>query len=68
MIFGGSAPIVATALVSATGSDIAPAIYLIVVAVLVLPAIFLLPETRGLSLLRDEDKARTAGSTEPSVT
>lgn len=68
MIFGGSAPIVATALVSATGSDIAPAIYLIVVAVLVLPAILLLPETRRLSLLRDADKARPAGSTEPGVT
>ena len=68
MIFGGSAPIVATALVSATGSDIAPAIYLIVVALLVLPAIFLLPETRGLSLLRDADKARPTGYTEPGVT
>ncbi|HEX2740701.1 MAG TPA: MFS transporter [Rubrobacter sp.] len=68
MIFGGSAPIVATALVSATGSDIAPAIYLIVVAVLVLPAIFLLPETRRLSPLRDADKARPSGSTEPGVT
>ena len=68
MIFGGSAPLVATALVSATGSDIAPAIYLVVVALLVLPAIFLLPETRGLSLLRDADKAGPAGATEPSVT
>ena len=52
MIFGGTAPIVATYLVSATGSDAAPAIYLIVVALLVFPAVFLLPETRGLSLLR----------------
>ncbi|HJQ28718.1 MAG TPA: MFS transporter [Rubrobacter sp.] len=68
MIFGGSAPIVATALVSATGSDIAPAIYLIVVALLVLPVVFLLPETRGLSLLREADRARPAGSTEPGVT
>jgi len=43
---------VATYLVSATGSDAAPAIYLIVVALLVFLADFLLPETRGLSLLR----------------
>jgi MFS transporter, MHS family, proline/betaine transporter len=53
MIFGGTAPIVATYLVTATGSDAAPAIYLIVVALLVFPAVFLLPETRGLSLLRE---------------
>jgi hypothetical protein len=52
VIFGGTAPIVATYLVSATVSDAAPAIYLIVVALLVFPAAFLLPETRGLSLLR----------------
>lgn len=52
MIFGGTAPIVATALVSAMGSAIAPAIYLIVVALAVLPAVFLLPETSRLSLLR----------------
>ena len=59
MIFGGTAPIVATYLVSATGSDAAPAIYLIVVALLVFPAVFLLPETRGLSLLRGAKEARS---------
>jgi hypothetical protein len=45
--------LVATYLVSATGSAAAPAIYLIVVALLVLPVVYLLPETRGLSLLRE---------------
>jgi len=60
MIFGGTAPIVATALASATGSPIAPAIYLIVVALLVLPAVFLLPETRQLSLLRGADRTEAA--------
>jgi MFS transporter, MHS family, proline/betaine transporter len=57
MIFGGTAPIVATYLVSATGSDIAPAIYLVVVALLVAPAALLLPETRRYALLRGDDKA-----------
>lgn len=68
MIFGGTAPIVATFLVSATGSNIAPAIYLIAVALLVLPAVFLLPETRGYSLLRGADKAQPTGATQPRAT
>jgi MFS transporter, MHS family, proline/betaine transporter len=68
MIFGGTAPIVATFLVSATGSSTAPAIYLIVVALLVLPAIFLLPETRGYDLLRGADRAQTAPTTRPEAT
>jgi MHS family proline/betaine transporter-like MFS transporter len=62
MIFGGTAPIVATFLVSATGSDVAPAVYLIVVALLVLPAVFLLPETSRLSLVRGADTAGTGGT------
>jgi MFS transporter, MHS family, proline/betaine transporter len=61
MIFGGTAPIVATYLVSATGSDAAPAIYLIVVALLVFPAVFLLPETRGLALLREGEAKPEVG-------
>ena len=68
MIFGGTAPIVATYLVSATGSNSAPAVYLIVVAVLVLPAVFLLPETRQFALLRGADKAQPVESARPTVT
>jgi MFS transporter, MHS family, proline/betaine transporter len=68
MIFGGTAPIVATYLVSATGSNSAPAIYLIVVAVLVLPAVFMLPETRGVDLLRGGDRARPTESARPTTT
>jgi len=68
MIFGGTAPIVATYLVSATGSNSAPAIYLIVVAVLVLPAVFLLPETRRYDLLRGADRAHPAESAHPTTT
>src|SRR5215210_585562 len=68
MIIGGTAPIVATYLVSATGSNSAPAVYLIVVAVLVLPAVFMLPETRGLDLLRGADRAQPTESARPSAT
>ena len=68
MIFSGTAPIVATYLVSATGSNSAPAIYLIVVAVLVLPAVFMLPETRGLDLLRGADRAQPTESARPTTT
>jgi MHS family proline/betaine transporter-like MFS transporter len=68
MIFGGTAPIVATYLVSATGSNSAPAVYLIVVAVLVLPAVFMLPETRGLDLLRGADRAQPTESARPRTT
>lgn len=56
MIFGGTAPLVATYLVSATDSNIAPAIYLVVVALAVLPVVYLLPETSALSLVRGRDR------------
>jgi MHS family proline/betaine transporter-like MFS transporter len=68
MIFGGTAPIVATYLVSVTGSNSAPAVYLIVVAVLVLPAVLLLPETRGVDLLRGGDRAQPTESARPTTT
>lgn len=53
MIFGGTAPLVATYLVLQTDSNIAPAIYLVAVAVLVLLVVLALPETSRLSLLRE---------------
>ena len=53
MIFGRTAPLVATFLVSQTDSNIAPAVYLVVVAIVVFFAVLALPETRGLSLLRE---------------
>jgi len=37
-------------------------VYLIVVALLMLPAVFLLPETRQFDLLRGADKAQPAES------
>ncbi len=50
MIFGGTAPLVATALVSAFGSTIAPAFYLVGMAVVVFVVVFAVPETSRVSL------------------
>jgi MHS family proline/betaine transporter-like MFS transporter len=61
MAFGGTAPLVATFLVAQTGSDIAPGVYLVVVAVVVFFAAFALPETYRLPLLR-EGEGRPAPS------
>lgn len=58
MIFGGTVPLVGTYLVSATGSNIAPAIYLVIVALAVVPAVFFLPETSEFSLVRDTDTGK----------
>lgn len=55
-IFGGTAPLVATWLISATGSRLAPAVYLIVVALIGFVVAVGLPETSRVSLsepLRD---------------
>jgi MFS transporter, MHS family, proline/betaine transporter len=65
MIFGGSAPLVATFLVSQTGSNIAPGVYLVVVALVVFFVAFAVPETRGLSLLR-EGEERPGGALGPA--
>lgn len=50
MVFGGTAPLVATWLVSITGSSIAPAFYLMIVAAAVFVVAFALPETSRLAL------------------
>ncbi len=57
-IFGGSAPLVASFLVVRTGSDISLAVYLVAVAVVVLLAVFALPEPRGLSPLQEGEELR----------
>jgi MHS family proline/betaine transporter-like MFS transporter len=49
-IFGGTAPFVATFLIASTGNNLAPAIYLTVIAAAALLAAFLLPETSGRSM------------------
>ncbi|MBB4688725.1 MFS transporter [Amycolatopsis jiangsuensis] len=51
-IFGGTAPLVSQLLVDGTGSLVAPAIYASVVALIALPLLLRIPETRGTSLLR----------------
>jgi len=49
-LFGGTAPLVATWLISSTGSNVSPAFYLIAVAVLALAGGLALPETSRISL------------------
>ena len=49
-LFGGTAPFVATLLISLTGSKLAPAYYLVAAAVVTLVAMFASPETAGQPL------------------
>jgi MHS family proline/betaine transporter-like MFS transporter len=49
-IFGGTAPLMATWLIGLTGSNLAPAFYLIVIAALGLIGGLALPETSKVSL------------------
>jgi MFS transporter, MHS family, proline/betaine transporter len=55
-VFAGTAPLVSQALVGATGSMIAPAVYVTAITVLAAPILFrLLPETRGADLVAGVD-------------
>lgn len=58
-IFGGTAPLMATWLISTTGSNLSPAFYLIAVALLALAGGLALPETSRISLhdVGAEDKS-----------
>lgn len=49
-LFGGTAPLVATWLISQTGSSLAPAFYLVLIALLALVGGLALPETSRISL------------------
>jgi MHS family proline/betaine transporter-like MFS transporter len=49
-LFGGTAPLVATWLISSTGSNLSPAFYLMAVALLALAGGLALPETSRISL------------------
>ncbi|HKS12109.1 MAG TPA: MFS transporter [Pseudomonas sp.] len=49
-LFGGTAPLVATWLITQTGSSLAPAFYLVVIALLALTGGLALPETYRISL------------------
>ncbi|MHC1551386.1 MFS transporter [Phyllobacterium sp. K27] len=50
-IFGGTAPLMATWLIDITGNNLAPAIYLIAIALLAMIGGLALPETHRISLL-----------------
>jgi MHS family proline/betaine transporter-like MFS transporter len=54
-LFGGTAPLVATWLISKTGSTLAPAYYLSAVSLAVLAVASTMKETRDLALVREED-------------
>ncbi|NIF23231.1 MFS transporter [Candidatus Pantoea multigeneris] len=54
-LFGGTAPLVATWLISLTGSSLAPAFYLILVALLAISGGMALPETSRISLQDEPD-------------
>lgn len=54
-LFGGTAPLVATWLINVTGSNLAPAFYLVVIALLALAGGLALPETHRISLHGEED-------------
>lgn len=54
VILGGTAPLVAEWLINTTGLQIAPALYMIVIAILTLAMIRILPETRDWSVDRIE--------------
>ncbi|WP_044874229.1 MFS transporter [Pseudomonas sp. LFM046] len=60
-IFGGTAPLVATWLISQTGSSLAPAFYLVLIALLALAGGLALPETFRISL-HDEPDATPSDS------
>jgi MFS transporter, MHS family, proline/betaine transporter len=57
-IFGGTAPLMATWLISTTGSNLSPAFYLMVVAVLGLVGGLALPETSKISLHRGVEETK----------
>ncbi|MCO7514490.1 MFS transporter [Pseudomonas guariconensis] len=61
-LFGGTAPLVATWLISQTGSSLAPAFYLVVIALVALVGGLALPETSRISL-HDE----SCGSQQPQA-
>lgn len=56
-VFGGTAPLVATLLITVTGSYIMPAVYIAVIAVLALVAALSMPETSRRSLLAGDNAA-----------
>ncbi len=63
-IFGGTAPLLSLALINATGVNIAPAWYVVAVALLALLVISRMPETNRRSMQPDEFEASVAAESE----
>ncbi|MFF7710533.1 MFS transporter [Pseudomonas sp. NPDC007930] len=57
-IFGGTAPLMATWLIDLTGSNLAPAFYLVLIALLAMAGGLALPETYRISLHGEADEAQ----------
>jgi MFS transporter, MHS family, proline/betaine transporter len=67
-LFGGTAPFVATYLVTRTGVAISPALYLVVVSLVALLCALRLPETAGAPLRdTDDDTDDDTGTREPAL-
>jgi MHS family proline/betaine transporter-like MFS transporter len=66
-IFGGTAPLMATWLISTTGSNLAPAFYLIVIALLALAGGLALPETSKVSLHEVQGSLTARGRLQTAV-
>ncbi|MEW2571846.1 MFS transporter [Streptomyces sp. NPDC047070] len=65
MLFGGTAPFVATLLVSQTGSGLAPAVYITVIAIISVIAVMQIKETKDVSLLTDTDVQKPSPAAVP---
>ncbi|MHA3724126.1 MFS transporter [Leucobacter sp. HY1910] len=59
-LFGGTAPLIATWLISQTGSLLAPGIYMMAIAVVALIIVIAtkMPETAGKSMLHEDDRVQ----------
>ncbi len=61
-LFAGTAPYALTWLIDATGNILSPGFFLAVVGVVGIVTVVSIPETRGIDLLKDEDRAATPNS------
>lgn len=64
MIFGGTAPFVATLLINVSGNSLAPAIYITVIAIVSTLAVLKIQETKNISLLADDGDLTPEQSTQ----
>ncbi|MCK9544599.1 MAG: MFS transporter [Novosphingobium sp.] len=60
-LFGGTAPVIGSGLITATGNELMPAFYMMVACLVGLAALRFMPETAGRSLHDDPFSGRTQG-------